>query len=363
MKKFGTYSTILVFALIILGFSILGIFSGDNAVSLWERRRLTQFPEFTVERVFDGSFFKDLEKYSTDQFPQRDIFRTVSALTRTNLLFQMDNNGLYVENDVVFKSDYPMSTKYIDNFVDKTNNIYHKYIKDSAENYFCSVIPSKEFFDTSSHLRADAKAIAEYFKNGLEGACYIDIFDSLSLGSYYRTDTHWSQDKLLPVMNTLAKGMNFRSPMPHYTENRLEPFYGVYYGQSALRPTPDSLIYLTDPVIDSSFVENIQKPKFTEVYDLDAFGGTDGYDLFLSGGTPLTVITSPESETDKELIIFRDSFGSSIAPLFLREYRKVTLVDLRYFSSDLLPEYVDFKGRDVLVLYSTLMLNSEIILK
>ena len=363
MKKLGIYSTIAVFGLIIVTFLLLGIFSPDRELSTWERRKLASFPEFTVETVFDGSFFKGLEKYSTDQFPGRDGFRTISALTRTDLFLQKDNNGLYVENDRVFKSDYPISTKHIDNFIDKTNEIYNKYIDGVAANYFVSAIPSKEFFDTSDHLRADASEIAEYFKNGIKDSKYIDIFGALTIDSYYRTDTHWSQDKLLPVMEIFAEQMNFQSSIPQYEEKVLEPFYGVYYGQSALRPTPDSLLYLTNSTIDSAQVKNVQKPNFSDVYDLDAFEGTDGYDLFLSGGTPLTVITSPESETEKELVIFRDSFGSSIAPLFLNEYRKVTLVDLRYFSADLLPEYVNFEDSDVLVLYSTLMLNSEIILK
>jgi len=59
-------------------------------------------------------------------------------------------------------------------------------------------------------------------------------------------------------------------------------------------------------------------------------------------------------------VLFRDSFGSSIAPLFLENYSKITLVDLRYISKDVLENYIEFDKQDVLFLYSTLVLNQNI---
>jgi len=64
------------------------------------------------------------------------------------------------------------------------------------------------------------------------------------------------------------------------------------------------------------------------------------------------------AENSRELILFRDSFGSSIAPLLLDGYSKITLVDTRYIHPDLLGKFVDFRGCDVLFLYSILVLNT-----
>ena len=60
-----------------------------------------------------------------------------------------------------------------------------------------------------------------------------------------------------------------------------------------------------------------------------------------------------------ELVVFRDSFGSSLAPLLAGSYRKITLIDLRYISSDLLESYVRFQEQDVLFLYSALIWNQS----
>ena len=58
--------------------------------------------------------------------------------------------------------------------------------------------------------------------------------------------------------------------------------------------------------------------------------------------------------------MFRDSFGSSIAPLFMENYNKITLIDLRYISSDILNNYIKFENQDVLFLYSVVILNQNI---
>jgi hypothetical protein len=81
--------------------------------------------------------------------------------------------------------------------------------------------------------------------------------------------------------------------------------------------------------------------------------------MYLSGSISLLSIDNPNATTDKELIVFRDSFGSSIAPLLASGYSKVTLVDIRYISSFVIGNFVDFGNADILFLYSTLVLNNS----
>ena len=99
------------------------------------------------------------------------------------------------------------------------------------------------------------------------------------------------------------------------------------------------------------------------VYDMDKAKGKDAYEMFLSGNQPIITMRDPENAEGKRLILFRDSFGSSIAPLLMSGYSEIVLVDLRYVSSDMLGQYVDFENVDVLFLYSTLMLNNSLGMK
>ena len=177
---------------------------------------------------------------------------------------------------------------------------------------------------------------------------------------------HWKQENLEKVVASLTKGLGvdeFNYDFNNYKKNTLSPFYGAYMGQSALPVKADELVYLTSPAIDNVTVWNFEKNEKTGVYTVDKFSGMDGYDVFMSGAAAMLVAENPNAKTDKELIIFRDSFGSSIAPLLLENYSKITLIDSRYFASPLLGRFIEFKDQDVLFLYSTMLLNSGSILR
>ncbi len=85
----------------------------------------------------------------------------------------------------------------------------------------------------------------------------------------------------------------------------------------------------------------------------------DPYSVYLSGPAALEIITNPKAETERRLVFFRDSFGSSLAPLLLDHYSEIILVDLRYIPDSVLKDYIDFQNQDVLFAYSTLILNTN----
>ena len=122
---------------------------------------------------------------------------------------------------------------------------------------------------------------------------------------------------------------------------------------------------MTSDILEDCTVYNYEtgSPEEMSIYDMEKAYGRDPYEMFLSGSLSLITIENPNATTDKELVIFRDSFGSSLAPLLVEGYAKVTLVDIRYISSDIVGMFVDFENQDVLFLYSTLVLNSSSTLK
>ena len=121
---------------------------------------------------------------------------------------------------------------------------------------------------------------------------------------------------------------------------------------------PEELVVLKSPSLSGCRVFDYITGEYTDVYNMDKCSSPDLYDVFLSGGQPILTIENPGGDPEKELVLFRDSFGSSIAPLLVSDYGKVTLVDIRYISPDQLGYYLTFTDQDVLFLYSTLILNS-----
>jgi hypothetical protein len=213
-------------------------------------------------------------------------------------------------------------------------------------------------------VNVTTEKLVSLLKENIDSMKYIDIFDCLSIEDYYSTDTHWRQEKLTDAVERIATEMGFFERLTgKYTLNKFSPFYGVYYGQAALPMASDTIYYLTNDITDSCTVYNYETDKYSDIYDMEKRDSNDPYEMFLSGASPLLMIENPNAETDKELVIFRDSFGSSIAPLFVEAYSKITLIDIRYITSDYLGSFITFNNQDVLFLYSTLVINNSTMLK
>lgn len=336
-------------------FFLLNIFSKDKKVSYAERRYLSKFPKITLNNILNGKFMNDFESYTLDQFFGRDEFRKIKAITEFNILKKKDNNDIFIKDDYIFKLEYPLNENKVNSFINKMNNLYDNYLKDM--NVYVSVIPDKNYFLSDDYLKIDYEKLFDMVSQGLNNMTYIDITDCLTLSDYYLTDTHFKQDKIDKVVERLSINMGFNYTN-NYERHEYYPFYGVYYGQAAVGGKTDKIVYLTNEIIDNASVNDYDSNLKT-VYELESLGQMDSYDVFLSGATPFIEIINNMSTSDKELIIFRDSFGSSLAPLLLEGYSKITLIDLRYMSSNLLNDYIEFNNQDVLIIYSTLLINNS----
>lgn len=328
-----------------------------------ERRALAAFPELSKETVASGKFMSEFETYTLDQFPLRDIFRGMKSFSTLYLLQEAEVNDLYIYDGYVTKAEYPLAQPMIDNAAKKFQFLYDNYMADKAVNVYLSIVPDKNYFAGAKdhQLSMDYEALVSSMKEQAPYMTYIDIMEGLSLENYYYTDTHWKQETLLPIAQTLAQAMGTKLATDYTTNTLMEDFEGVYYGQLALPLKPDTLQYLTNDILEACTVTsyNTGKPVIAEMYNLSKADSKDPYEMYLCGNDALVTIENPSATTDKELIIFRDSFGSSIAPLLATGYSKVTLVDIRYINSAMLGYFVEFDNQDVLFLYSTLVLNSS----
>lgn len=348
-------------AMVLLGFSLIRLLREPAAYSDSERRSLAQRPEASAELLLSGRYMTDFEEYAQDQFPMRDVFRGWKAVSALYAFGKKDNNGLYIIDGNISKLEYPLNESMIANAAERFQNIYDRYLSGTDCRVFLSVIPDKNAFlaPSGGYLSMDYTYFVQEICRQMEYAAYIDLFPELSLENYYLTDQHWRQETLLPAAEILAEGMGVELT-DTFTVQKLEaPFYGAYCGQIALPVKPDALYYLTSDVLESCMVTsyNTGEPLPGRIYDMDRAYGRDPYEMFLMGADALLVIENPNAAADRELVIFRDSFGSSLAPLLASGYNKITLVDLRYIRSGILDRFIDFGEQDVLFLYSTLILN------
>jgi len=244
--------------------------------------------------------------------------------------------------------------------------LYESYLKDTDSKIYMAIAPDKGMYlQNSGYLTMDYPALYAQMESGMPYAKFIDLSDTLTLEDYYRTDTHWRQEKLLKAAQRLCDAMGVTPPVAEeFAVTAAErPFYGVYYGQAALPMEPETMYLMESNWLSDCTVTNYETGRTSAVYDMEKLTSRDLYDVFLSGAVSLLEIENPHGEAGRELIVFRDSFGSSMIPLIIKDYQKVTIIDTRYIAGNLLGQYVDFHGQDVLFLYSTLILNSSNVLK
>lgn len=362
--KIKNIFTIILSASVIFSFGLWFILNDSPLYSEAERRKLEQLPEISADAFFSGKYMADFETAAPDCFPMRDTFRKIKALSQLSLFQQSDNNNIFYTENHLSKLNYPLDENMTEHAAERFENLYTQYLEGTDVNLYFSIIPDKNMFlaEKNGYLSLDYDCLIEFMKSRTQYMKYIDITDLLSADDYYKTDTHWKQECITDVAIKLAADMESSLNNNFKEIDTNISFKGVYYGQSALDIKTDTLKYLTNDSIEKASVTiypNGSAVK-SEVYNMELAEGKDGYEMFLSGSQPLVEIENPLSESKKELVVFRDSYASSLAPLLISAYSKITLIDTRYMHPSVIKSFVEFNKQDVLFLYSTLILNSSL---
>ncbi len=373
MNWWKKYATGCLCLFVLIAGLMLHIVIPDQELSEAERRRLDTPPAISVENVIKGTFMADAESYLQDQFPARQSFRQLKAWVWYRVLQMKDNHDVYFADGYAGKLHYPLNESSVTNFTNKISTLRDMYFPQS--DVYLAVIPEKNYYlaEANGYPDLDYDRMFELLHENLKDVEIRDLSELLNESDYYKTDIHWKQECITDVAAELLTWMGAET-IPDYEameRHSIGKFYGSYYGQAALPMPADEIIYLTNKVIDSAVVTHQETGKKTGVYDLDKLTdkkSVDRYDIYLSGADALQVITNPMVRNKKELIVFRDSFTSSLLPLMLPAYEKVTVIDLRYVASGVLGQFVDFKGKggqrpDVLFIYNTQLINQSTILK
>lgn len=269
---------------------------------------------------------------------------------------------VYVYQGYAVTTEAGYDQKSLDYAALKFQQLYDSYLTGNDGHIYLSVVPDKGSFTAppEGYTPASAQETADTLLAQLDFVQYVDIAPGLTLEDYYRTDPHWRQECLVATAQTLAQSMDV--PLAgDFQENAIEtPFYGAYAAKAGETLMADTLRYLTGEVPDACTVYDYETERQETLYDLSAVETDTPYDLYLQGSRSLLRIDSPLSATDRTLVVFRDSFGSSLIPLLAESYRTIYAVDIRYLSSQMVGRFLSFDGsEDVLFLYSTMVLQNS----
>ena len=361
------YMPAFTFCIMIFLIPILYILISDSEFSPLEKRKLSQLPEITVERVFNGKFGKDFETYLNDQMPLRTFFVGTNAYF-DQLSGRNGLNGIYNAKD-----DYLMVIP-VKEISTLDNNIKYigEFIDDMKKSSYVCIVPTSGFIYNdklpSNHYEYRDDEIIGKIENsftGISNVSFINLIDNYrsmaeSKQLYYKTDHHWTSQGAYECYKILGEKMKF-SPTSeeNFTIEKYDGFHGTNYSKSALWLTPSEPLEI--------WVNREQQPSSVSVSISEGNGEfimsdslffrenlntQDQYTAFLDGNHDKVIITNKNAETDKKLLILRDSYSHCLAPFLADNYSKIVLIDMRYFRtpvSDIVEkEQID----DILFLYS-----------
>ncbi len=324
------------FSLILILGGAATLLRKPDEVSLSERRSLNGRPDLKIESLYSGKFFTDTEKYLLDQFPGRDLFRRIKAMAQYGIFGRIANNNIVIAEGQAAEINYPLKDKFVDIYLRRLNKVKDEYLADLDLQFFNTLIPDKIYYmsDSAGFPKIDYDGIRARISSDGPGT-YLDVFDTLTLTDYYSTDTHVKIASMTDMADRLLSAMGAGSVGPVRPGEALSPFYGVYYGHSALPLAPDTILPVYTDSIEQASVTRYEGKVISEgkIYDLDKIRAADPYDLFLGGACTVLTLDNPTNPDGGILYLFSDSFGRSLAPLLLSGFRRVVFYDIRYVQT------------------------------
>ena len=328
-----------------------------------ERRMPAKFPELSLGSIISGSFMSKFEDFAADRFVFRDGFRGINSFMVFDLFMQRDMSGRYRSRNVGLGEFRRLHAPEFRRSAEKVRNAAQSF--DGLDmNIYYSLIPDKSIYAENYMPGFDLDLAEEILFDVLGDYPYIRVADILEASDFYRTDLHWDQARITEAADHVLTSMGASSGVAGYQVSSAGEFYGLYAGQIALPVRADVLSYADISGLRVSYLnEKTLEFESGPVYDFERMAGVDPYDTFLRGPQPLIVIEN-DSVHERELYLFRDSFGSSFAPLLTGSYSKITLIDLRYINLMLLDMFIDFTpGSDVLFIYGSQIFNNPSVLQ
>ncbi len=356
--KISEWITTFAFCAFLAVMSVLFILLPKQEMSETEKRNLEKAPEFSWENLSSGKLGADIESYMADHIPGRDFF--VGVHSYTELL-----TGRQVTKDIYLAQGDRLVERPLRWNEQTEKNI--KAVSDLAttlgQPVELMIVPSagwavRDSITGLSDEYLDEQLIEKLYGLAGEGVTTRDLVSVFGAYEnpeqlYYRTDHHWTSlgayTAYKAYMEMLGQPYTARED---FTVQTVQDFKGTTHSRAAL--------WLIDgeplEMWTGSESVTVRFGKSEEVHNKVFFENRlqelDKYTVFLDGNHDLVTLENPDAPVDETLLVIRDSYSNCLGPFLAQTYKKVVLVDLRYFS-DAVADYCKLNRVDrVVVLYS-----------
>lgn len=341
--------------------ALYGLFLPDRQFSENENRVLTQRPVLTVHGLFDGSYMKEVESYLSDQFPFRDEAILMKSFFE-RVWGKKKENGAYIgKNGFLFDSQ----SYYDKNRMDGIAKAVNSFAKKNPDvNKIFALVPNSSYIyaeNLPSHLELESqkKQVAEFYKNLSDGISHIDTFSPLTKAKessdvFYRTDHHWTTRGAFSVFEKIMSAYNIRINKDDFEFHTVSnSFEGTLKSKSVAQSSTDAVEICFPKKSQGTYVVDISgvDGKRTSCFFEEKLSEKNHYEVFFGGNYgKMTINTMSDSE--RELLVIKDSFANCLLPMLTPYFSKIVVLDPRYMTENVYGIMSETDFTDILFLYN-----------
>lgn len=345
----------------IITLTVLGLIMPDKKFSNNENRNLQNFPEPTIDKVINGKYFSEVDKYLSDQFIGRNTWISIDFFVN-RLIGKKEAAGVYFG-----KKEYLFDKPVIpdDEAIEKSVNSIKKFAKNHPDiNINFAIVPCSgailtEYLPANAPIRNQLADISKVYDSLFDTEIKLADISKLFMEHkdeelYYHTDHHWTTLGSYYAFKTINANLGNEDSVEAYTHYTVsKAFKGTLASKVGNVKYEDTIeIFVPDNIVENYYVSypdsNITRAS---VYDSSKLKEKDQYQVFLGGNFPYIEI-STANDTEKTILIFKDSYANSFVPFLLHYYDTIILIDPRYYYGEVDTLLASRTINDVLFLYS-----------
>ena len=391
---------ILLFAAAMAVFFIIGLaFFLRPTESQNEKRKLTEFPKFTVSSFLSGEWTSQVSLWYADTYPMREGM--IGANSAIESLYGVKGEQVIVGGDADDIPDAPVDQEVVFNPTDdgggeRVQGMYvngdtayqlYSFNQQNSDSYvalineFASQVNGKaQVYDMIVPLHyqialsretadkfgaSDCKAAIDYMYASLSNSVITpDALTELIAHNgeylYYRADHHWAARGAYYAYVAFcnAKGIE-PTALSDYERLQFDGFLGTLYAEAdqpaAMKNNPDYVEAFvpkgTNKITVTEKNGNVMEYQVVNK-QTDAWYPAAGakYNCFIAGDNPISEIHNPDIGDGSSIVIIKESYGNAFVPFLVDSYEYVYVIDYRYWSGDLADFVIENGIDDVLFL-------------
>lgn len=405
LRRRAEVLTVSLITAFILCFSVWCLVAPKQTFSENENRALASWPVYSFTALKDGSYMSGVQTYLSDHFPLRDPFMTLK--TKYEMLTGREEiNDIYLAKDGYYIEAYKtpkLQKKIITQFqklqdaitTDAKQNVrvmlvptaistYNAKLPGSAPdrgvlrqvdtmNEIYATLPNMQKVDAWSALQVAAaqeatdRTQAAGKADGAQPVASTEAADSDTIaatGLYYHTDHHWTTHGAYIGYQAYCGAAGI-DPIPETDFQKTcvtTDFHGTIFSKLHDSTVLGDAITLYENPANQLTVSYPDTGEVTDtLYNRNYLAQKDKYSMFLNNLHPLVEITNATADSDRQLVLIKDSYANSMVPFLVNHYQKIYVFDTRYYRfgpSSFINEHPEVT--DVLLLYNMNTIDTDL---